>query len=102
MIYVVATIQTEPGKRPALIEQFRRIVDLVRAEEGCLEYSPAIDFETNIDAQPDVRPDVVTVVEKWASLEHLEAHLCAPHMLEYRSRVKDFVTSVSIQVLEPA
>jgi quinol monooxygenase YgiN len=101
MIYVVATIETAAGQRDALIEQFRRIVELVRAEEGCVEYAPSVDFETNIDAQPELRPDVVTVVEKWASLEHLEAHLCAPHMLEYRNNVKDIVKDVSIQVLEP-
>jgi quinol monooxygenase YgiN len=49
-----------------------------------------------------VRPDVVVVVEKWASLDHLKAHLTAPHMGEYRIRVKELVTGVSLQVLEPA
>lgn len=102
MIYVVATIRTASGKRDALLEQFHRIVDLVRAEDGCLEYSPAIDLETDINAQPALRRDVVTVVEKWESLPHLQAHLNAPHMLEYRGNVKDIVTNVSIQVLEPA
>ena len=102
MIYVVATIQTAAGKRDALLDQFRRIVDLVRAEDGCLEYSPSLDLATDIDAQPALRPDVVTVVEKWESLPHLQAHLSAPHMLEYRGAVKDIVTDVTIQVLEPA
>jgi quinol monooxygenase YgiN len=102
MIYVVATIRTAAGKRDALLEQIRRIVGLVRAEDGCLEYSPSIDLETDIDAQPALRSDVVTVVEKWESLPHLQAHLNAPHMLDYRDNVKDFVTDVSIQVLEPA
>ena len=48
-----------------------------------------------------LRADVVTVVEKWQSLDHLTAHLAAPHMMEYRVRVKDYVTRVSLQVLEP-
>ncbi len=102
MIFVIATIQVAEGKREALLEQFRRIVSLVRAEDGCLEYTPSIDLETDIDAQADVRPDVVTVVEKWESLAHLEAHLIAPHMREYRDNVRDFVTSLGIQILEPA
>ncbi|MCA9268197.1 MAG: antibiotic biosynthesis monooxygenase, partial [Planctomycetales bacterium] len=61
-----------------------------------------VDFPTNIPAQPAERPDVVTVVEKWESLDHLEAHLIAPHMLAYRARVKEMIAGVSIQVLEPA
>jgi len=49
-----------------------------------------------------VRDDVVTVVENLESLPALEAHLVAPHMLEYRARVKELVERVSIQVLQPA
>jgi len=30
-----------------------------------------------------------------------QAHLQAPHMGEYRARVKDIVASVTLQVLEP-
>ena len=37
-----------------------------------------------------------------AVLDHLEAHLIAPHMLAYRARVKEMIAGVSIQVLEPA
>jgi len=44
---------------------------------------------------------VVTIVEKWESLEALQAHVVAPHMAAYRERVKDFVVRVSLQVLEP-
>ena len=46
--------------------------------------------------------NVVTVVEKWASVEALEAHLMAPHMLEYRKRVKPMVVGTSLEILEPA
>ena len=44
----------------------------------------------------------MTVVEKWESLDALNAHLVAPHMLSYREKVKVLVKGVSIQVLEPA
>ena len=43
----------------------------------------------------------IHVHEKWESLQALQAHLQAPHMREYRERVKDFVASVTLQVLEP-
>ena len=48
-----------------------------------------------------MRPDVVTIVEKWSGLEQLNAHLVAPHMKAYRERVKPFVVRTTLQVLEP-
>ena len=102
MIYVVATIELVEGRRADFLEEFGRIVPQVRGERGCLEYGPAVDVATGIPAQESVRENGVTVIEKWESLESLEAHLQAPHMLEYRGRVKDLVAGVSLQVLEPA
>lgn len=74
----------------------------VHAEQGCLEYGPAVDVPTGIPVQSPVREHTVVIVEKWASLPALEAHLKATHMAEYRQRVKDFVKSVQLQVLQPA
>jgi quinol monooxygenase YgiN len=102
MIHVIATIELVEGKRDAFLEEFRKIVPLVRAEAGCLEYGPAIDLSTGIAAQAPPRDHVVVVVEKWESLEALRAHLVAPHMTAYRLRVKDHVISARLQVLQPA
>ncbi|HEY1173484.1 MAG TPA: putative quinol monooxygenase [Verrucomicrobiae bacterium] len=102
MIHVIATIELHPGKRPAFLQEFHRLVPLVHAEDGCFEYGPTIDLQTSIPAQGHAREDVVTVVEKWADLPALEAHLQAPHMLEYRGKVKDYVVSVKLHVLQPA
>lgn len=102
MIHVIATIELADGKREAFLEEFHRIVPLVRAEEGCLEYGPTIDVATGLAAQAPPRDNVVVVVEKWASLEALRAHLVAPHMTAYRPRVKDLVVGVNLQVLQPA
>ncbi|HUG71480.1 MAG TPA: putative quinol monooxygenase [Pirellulaceae bacterium] len=102
MIYVIATIEIAAGKRDEFVEAFRANVPNVLAEEGCIEYEPTVDLATEIPAQPDLRTDVVTVVEKWESLAALKAHLVAPHMVSFRERVKDLVKGVSIQVLEPA
>jgi quinol monooxygenase YgiN len=103
MIHVIATIELHAGKREAFLAEFHKIVAPVRAEVGCIEYGPTIDVAgTGIAAQLPLRENVVTVVEKWESLQALQAHLVAPHMLEYRPRVKDLVASVKIQVLQPA
>lgn len=101
MIHVIATIDLNPGTRAAFLSEFHKIVAPVRAEAGCLDYGPTIDADTGIAAQCSARPDIVTVVERWESLEHLQAHLVAPHMVDYRPKVKDFVKSVKLQILKP-
>jgi quinol monooxygenase YgiN len=102
MIYVLATIEIAAGKREKFLAEFKNNIPNVLAEDGCLEYVPTIDLPTRISAQGDERTDVVTVVEKWDSLEALEAHLVAPHMIEYRAKVKDLVNGASLQILTPA
>lgn len=102
MIHVIATIELAAGKREAFLVEFRRVVPLVKEEAGCLDYGPAVDVASGLSAQPPVREDVVTVVERWESLEALRAHLAAPHMRDYRARVKDYVLRTQLQVLQPA
>ena len=102
MIIVLATIELHPGKRPDFLGEFRKIVPLVRAEQGCLEYFPAVDTVSGLPVQGPAREDVVVVVEKWESVAALEAHLIAPHMMEYRPKVKAFVNKVTLQILSPS
>lgn len=102
MIHVIATIELNPGTRDAFLVEFHKLVPLVHAEEGCLEYGPTVDVASGAAAQPPVRADVVVVVEKWASLAALDAHSKAPHMAAYRPRVKDFVKTVTLHILQPA
>ena len=102
MIHVLATIQVARGTREAFLEQFRELMPHVLAEDGCIEYGPAVDVHTPLAIQEPVREDVVMVIEKCDSVETLLAHTQAPHMAEYRSRVKDYVVGVALQVLAPA
>ena len=101
-VYVIATVTAKPGKRDELIRLLKTIVPDVHAEDGYLYYEPAVDVETGLPAQDPLRPDVMVVVEKWASLEALRVHLDAPHMGPYREAVKDIVEGVTLQVLRPA
>lgn len=100
MIHVIATIEVVEGKREAFLEEFRRIIKIVRDEDGCIEYGPAVDLETEFSAPP--QGNVVTIIEKWASVPALQTHLKAPHMAKYREMVRDVVTDIKIQVLKPA
>ena len=102
MIYVIATIELAQGKRNDFLKRVQRLVPKVRAEKGCLEYGPAVDVSTGFKAQIPIRENVVTMMEKWEDLKSLEAHLSAPHMLEYREDVKGTVVGTKLQVLQPA
>jgi quinol monooxygenase YgiN len=102
MIHVIATIELRHGQRDAFLAEFRKVVPQVLAEPGCIEYGPAIDAQTDIAAQHPMRDDVVTIVEKWASVEDLKRHLVAPHMQGYRPKVKDMISQTTLVVLQPA
>lgn len=101
MIIVIASIHVKEGRVPEFIDIFKANVPFVLEEKGCLEYLPTIDLETGLPIQ-ETNPDVVTIVEKWESLEDLQAHFTTPHMLSYRENVKDIVAKISIKVLTEA
>lgn len=100
MICVIASIRVREGAQDAFLEIFNQNIPKVRAEAGCIEYFPAADVEAGLPIQ--VRDDrLVTIVEKWQSVEALHAHLASPHMLDYKEQVKDLVEGVSLKVLQP-
>jgi quinol monooxygenase YgiN len=101
MIYVIATVDLVDGTRSEYLEEFRKIIPLVQAEDGCLEYGPAADVPTGIPVQDPISESTITIIERWTNVDALNVHLKAPHMQTYREAVKDFVKKVTIKVLEP-
>ena len=102
MIHVLAIITVKPGKRDAVMQQFRANMPAVHAEDGCIEYGPAVDAEGMGPIQTAFGPDTFVVIEKWASPDALKAHAKAPHMAAYAARTKDMIASRVIHVLSPA
>jgi quinol monooxygenase YgiN len=101
MIHVLAQVETTPGHRDEFFAEFAKVAPLVRQESGCIEYGAAIDMPTDIPVQNFLGDNAVLIIEKWESVEHLQAHLVAPHMSEYRIRVRPYVQGVTLRVLEP-
>ena len=99
MIYVIATVEVVAGQRDRFLDEFRKVVPDVLAEQGCLFYGPTVDLPTGLTKQIPIRENVVTIVESWESLEALQAHLVAPHMLTYRERVQGLVAGSQLQIL---
>lgn len=101
MIHVIASIHIKEGRVAEFVEIFKSNIPHVLEEKGCIEYAPTIDVPTDLPPQ-ELNGNVVTIVEKWDSLEDLRAHLSAPHMLLYQEKVKDIVEKVALKVLERA
>ena len=102
MIHVIATIKVKPGTREKFLGILKANVPRITAEKCCIAYVPAVDVESSIPVQVDLRPDVVTLVEAWESLDDLRAHLKTAHMQAYREKVKDIVKNISLHVMTPA
>jgi len=101
MINVIASIRVRAGKREEFLSIFKANTAAVRAEKGCIEYFPALDIDAKLPPQV-LDEHVVTILEKWESVDALRDHLKAPHMLTYREKVKDIVENVSLKVLREA
>lgn len=102
MIHVLAVITAKPGRRDAILDAVRANIPAVRAEDGCIEYGPAIDAEGLGGFQTPYGPDTFVVIEKWRDADALKAHAAAPHMAAYAAKVKDLIASRVIHVLSPA
>jgi quinol monooxygenase YgiN len=101
MINVLASLQIKENKMAEFLAIFKANVPNVLKEKGCIEYVPTIDVPTDLPPQ-DSNKKVVTIIEKWESLEDLLAHLKAPHMLAYGEKVKDIVEKKSLKILRAA
>lgn len=99
MIHVVAKITTKPGMRAKVLELFSEIVPLVHAEEGCIEYQPVTDASNAGPIQTKLGEDTFLVIEKWTTMECLQAHGKAAHMVEYGGKVSELLAGRTIHVL---
>lgn len=102
MVHVLAVITTEPGMRDKVLEIFNANVPAVRAEDGCIEYGATIDHRDAGDVQTKFGDDTFVVVEKWASLDALKAHMKAPHMAAYGAKIKDMQADRHIYIMSNA
>lgn len=99
MIHVVAIITTQPGKRADVLSEFGKIVPLVHAEKGCIEYQPVTDAQNAGAMQTPAGNDTFVVIEKWETMADLHAHSASDHMQAYAAKVGPMVADRCIHVL---
>ena len=101
MIHVIATVELVGGKKSQYLEELKKVIPDVRAEIGCLEYSPTDDVATDIPVQEPVNDNVMTIIERWADIKALNNHLKTSHMKTYREATKSVVKGLRVRILKP-
>jgi len=99
MIHVVAILTAKPGKRTELLEAFLKVVPLVHAEKGCIEYQAVTDAVDAGKIQTPLGADSYMVVEKWETVGDLNTHSVAEHMIEFGQSNDHLIDSRTIHVL---
>ena len=99
MIFVRAVVKIKPGMMTSALGVYRDFVGKVLSgEPGCLAYVPTVDVDTGLPNQM-LDPDLITVFERWKTIEDFRAHLAMAHTDEFRIGVRALLAEpVSITV----
>lgn len=76
MIIVAGTIRIEAEHREPAIVAMANVMAETRKEDGCISYTFSADFQDE---------SLFHLFEEWKSQEHLDAHLKAPHIDDFRA-----------------
>jgi quinol monooxygenase YgiN len=102
MIHVVAEVELKPGQRQKFLTLFKAHVAKVRLEKGCVAYGPMVDAAGAPMARHAPRENILTILEQWRSLEDLQAHMQAPHQVEFFKKTGDMRAGGRVEILQEA
>ena len=101
MVILVVSVKIKPGLRDEYISHFKEFSKIVHKEKGCIDYLAAVDLDS--DFPPQVKDaDVVTVMEKWVSMQAFKDHLSTAYMKAFGETTKALVLERSAKVLQQA
>ena len=89
LLTVIAYMNAAPGKADELREGLLNLIDTTLAEEGCVNY----DLHESIE-----KPGWFTFYENWESEAHLDAHLAAPHLVDFAGRIPELLDEDGLSV----
>ena len=100
-VWVLCRFDLKPEtSRAEYIAKTLSIVDTVRAEEGCCEYRLLGDAVTDWEKPQRFGDRTLWMLEKWASVSALKAHLATPHMKAFGPKVAGLKSGSTFHVLE--
>ena len=100
-VWVLCRFDLKPEVNKAdYIAQTKEILGAVRREDGCLEYRLLGDCETDWEKPQRFGERTLWMLEKWASVNSLKAHLDTPHMKAFGPKVRPMRSASTFHVLE--
>ena len=100
-VWVMCRFDLKPeANRADYIAQTKTILDTVRKEDGCLEYRLLGDAVTDWEKPQRFGERTLWMLEKWASVNSLKAHLETPHMKAFGPKVAGMRANGTFHVLE--
>ena len=89
MLLIQVTYTMRPGQREAFVRRIREsgILDAIRGEEGCLDYSYYL---------PEEEDGTLLLIEKWTDAQAQKAHLETPHMKQMAAFKPEYVADTKL------
>ena len=84
---IVANIKANPDKIDLVEAELRKLIDITRAEEGCINYDLHQDNED---------PAHFLFYENWESRALWQAHMGAPHLAAYMAATEGAVAEFTL------
>ena len=81
---ILAQITATPGKETLVRNELEKLIDITRAEKGCLQYDLHVDNED---------PGFFIFYENWESRALWQTHMGAPHLAAYMAATEGAVDS---------
>jgi quinol monooxygenase YgiN len=83
-ILIAGTVRVPPQNLEAFRPHMEAMLAASRAEDGCLEYSYAVDV---------AEPGLIRILEVWRDQAAIDAHFQTPHMAAWRAAWPSFGVS---------
>ena len=93
MIYVIARAEIASDKFQDYLDELRKIVPDVRAEDGCVGYEPCVDLNGE--------GSFVTIVEMWESEAHWRRHMTTAHMASFKAAAGAWRVGNTVYAVKP-
>lgn len=84
---IVAHITASDGKEEFVFDELKKLIDVTRSEEGCIQY----DLHRDND-----QPAHFMFFENWQSHELWQAHMNAPHLKTFAQATEGAVADLTI------
>lgn len=86
-VTIIASITAHDDKIALVKAELLKLIDLTRAEEGCLQY----DLH-----QDNKNPAHFAFYENWTSLEMLNKHLASKHLTDFKTAVNGAIAELTV------